>query len=93
VAFLALKLAYFNMLSMVEISKVGQAMDFYPFYWLAIFKSFFYLGNFWRILTNVGVAIHAHRSWRNTSMAAGFGTKVTVQALDLVVAGMNLVRE
>ena len=89
---LAGDLSHCDMLAMIEVGKVREAVDLYPFDRPVFFDCLLYLSDFRRICFDFFVTIHADGGRRNSSVPALFRPKVAIETGDLVVAGMNLVR-
>lgn len=79
--------------TVIEYSVIGQVIYFYPLDWFVLLECVSDLLNFRRIFSDLLVAIHARAGRRNTGNCRFVRCRMTVKALNLVVAGVHLVRE
>ena len=82
-----------HMLAVVEVNKVRQVVDLHPLNRTLLLHRFFQLFNLDGLLLQQRVAIHADAGRGNTGMAAGARRIVAVQAGNLVIARVYLVRK
>jgi len=82
-----------DVLAVVEVHEVGKVMDLDPADGPPELHGFLQLLDFNRLFFYNAVAVHAHAFRRDSSMAAGARSIVTIKTRNLVIACMNLVRE
>jgi hypothetical protein len=82
-----------NVTAMIKGHEVWQIVYFYPFDALVLRQRSRNLLNLRRVLENLCVAIHASARGGDTGYSRLVCRRVTVQTLNLVIAGVNLVRE
>lgn len=80
-----------DMLAVIEIDKVRQVMDLDPPDGAPLLDRFHKLLNLSGLLLKQAVTIHADAFRRYSGVAAGSRRVVTIEAGDLIIAGVNLV--
>ena len=81
------------MATMIERDVVGQIVYLHPFDGFVLRQRRSDLLNLGRVFKNLRVAIHARARRRDARHGRFVRRRVTVQTLNLVIAGVNLVRE
>ena len=79
--------------AVIEARVIRQAVHSYPLDWFVSGNRLRDLLNLRRILLDLRVAIHTRRSGRDARDTGLLGGRVTVQTLNLVIAGVHLVRK
>jgi len=82
-----------NMPAVIETRVIRQTVYPHPFDRFVFRERLGDLLNLGRVLPDLRVAIHTRRSGRDARHAGLIGSRVTVQALNLVIARVYLVRE